>query len=565
MHKYFKQIIGYFIALLGVYLLTPQTYLLSPYKIPPNEVRILLSNVNTLPYRLVHMPSDVRMNEQYRPRQTKARQYHFQFDEAWPVLGPRSIFMPSTGRETRLYVNGAPIANDTNKALFAPGLGKGWVYQDVRRQFLLPGRNRLDVYVNADEARAGVRGIYFGPTNKVKRVVRQYEIWTQVMPRMASLAGALVIILSILGLVYSKKGRTYLILGCLGCLVLSLGSMSLFIENPVLKSFDLVFRFVLPSLILMMLALLWRSESRNWRGEKYGGMAAYRAIFYALAVTGPLVSLAVLTLPFSIPAPVFFATLALVGPLPLLFACVVPMLLSDLKAHSSKLEQLKIKLSEQTEELDEKGQALNQEIRNRAILEERQRFTRDIHDGIGGQLLSLLLRVRSGKLNSGEIATEIQGGLNDLRLVVDSMDHTGDNLTAALTTFHSRANAQMTAAGIDLKWEQSDHINIQFRSTRAILHVYRFLQESLSNIIKHAQAKNVAISLLQEGLDEPFVIRIKDDGIGLKDDSENSAGKGLENLKLRAQRLGGSMEFTKGLSGKGTGVELTIPLLAQLD
>ena len=248
------------------------------------------------------------------------------------------------------------------------------------------------------------------------------------------------------------------------------------------------------------------------------------------------------------------------------------MLMGDLKAHNSKLENLKAKLSEQAEELDEQGQALSQEIKSRAVLEERQRFTRDIHDGIGGQLLSLLLRVRTGKLDSGEIAEEIQGGLNDLRLVVDSMDHTGDNLTAALTTFRSRANAQLNAADINLNWIQSDKIYVQFRSTRAILHIYRFLQESLSNIVRHADAENVTVSLLQENPEQPFVIRILDDGIGMAEAGENNmgaghigAGKGLENLRLRAQRLGGTMEFTEGLNGKGTGVELTIPLLAQVD
>ena len=73
-------------------------------------------------------------------------------------------------------------------------------------------------------------------------------------------------------------------------------------------------------------------------------------------------------------------------------------------------------------------------MQDQAILEERQRFTRDIHDGIGGQLVSLLLRARRGKLGKNEMIQEIQSGINDLRLIVDSMDHVGDDLSSALVS-----------------------------------------------------------------------------------------------------------------------------------
>lgn len=565
--KYVKLIIGYFIALLCVLLLTPQTYLLSSYKVPPKQVRVLPSNTNTLPYRLEAMPSNVVMAAQFRPRQTAARQFNFQFDENWPVSGPRSLFIPSTGSETRVYFGGTPIFKDTKKNLFAPGLGKAWMSYDVPRWMLNPGKNRLDVYVYADDARAGVRDIYFGPKHKVQKVVGQYETWTQVLPIITTIGAALIITLSILGLLYNKHRNTYLILGSLACLVLGTASLSLFTQTTALTSLDLFFRFSLPALTAVLLAILWKIDALAKLEESAGKPSSYMPTLYALAATGPLVGLAIITLPFYIPAPIFFATLALISPLPLLYVRTVPMLIGDLKSHNSKLENLKAKLSEQAEELDEQGQALSQEIKNRAVLEERQRFTRDIHDGIGGQLLSLLIRVRTGKLDIGEIAEEIQGGLNDLRLVVDSMDHTGDNLTAALTTFRSRANAQLDAADINLNWLQSGKIFVQFRSTRAILHIYRFLQESLSNIVRHADAKNVTVSLMQKNPEHPFIIRILDDGIGMVDAGENNmgAGKGLENLKLRAQRLGGTIEFTEGLNGKGTGIELTILLLAQVD
>ena len=217
--KYVKPIIGYLVALLCALLLTPQTYLLSPYKVSPKEVRVLPGHKDTLPYRLVAMPSDVTMNAQFRPRQTAPRQFHFQFEENWPVSGPRSLFIPSTGSETRVYFGGTPIFKNTKKNLFAPGLGKAWMSYDVPRWMLNPGENRLDVYVYADDARAGVREIYFGPKHKVRKTIAQYEMWTQALPVITAIGAALIITLSILGLLYSRHRNTYLVLGCLGCLV----------------------------------------------------------------------------------------------------------------------------------------------------------------------------------------------------------------------------------------------------------------------------------------------------------------------------------------------------------
>ena len=556
--KYVKLIIGYFAALLCVLLLTPQTYLLAPYKLSPKDVLVLPSAYHTLPYRLASVPSDVSMNEQFRPRQSQPRHFHFGFDEDWPVEGPRTIFIPSTSSETRIHINGAPLGNDTEENMFAPGLGKGWTTIDVPRWALLPGPNRLDVYEHADAARAGVRAIYFGPTDKVQRVARQYKAWTRAGPILTSLGGAAIIVLALLGVFYNASRVTYFIAGSLGSLVLGQASLSLFTDNTALNSIDLLLRFTVPVLILAALYVLWRADRKIWTTKLWGLPAEYRGPLYALAITGPLAALAVLTLPFHIPAPIFFAALALMSPLPLLFARTVPMLIKDVSARNSKLGKLQEKLGEQE-------QALNQEIKNRAVLEERQRFTRDIHDGIGGQLLSLLLRVRTGNLETEEIAEEIQGGLNDLRLVVDSMDHTGDDLIAALTTFHARANTQLATAGIDLSWTQPSDINVEFRSTRAILHIYRFLQESLTNIVRHADAKNVAITLSQDKPDAPLIIEILDDGKGMPKNDAKGAGKGLANLKLRAQRLGGTLVFTTGIGGDGTGIVLTIPLLAQLD
>jgi len=157
-------------------------------------------------------------------------------------------------------------------------------------------------------------------------------------------------------------------------------------------------------------------------------------------------------------------------------------------AFRSTLRALESTIDEQADELDEKSQLVAQEMQRSAVLEERQRMMRDIHDGIGGQLLSLMLRVRSGNLNPDETARGIKQSLSDLRLVVDSADHLGGDLMSALATFRSRAQQQLAAAGIRLEWTFTDDLSGRFQSTSKTLDLYRFMQEAVTNIVRHSNA-----------------------------------------------------------------------------
>ena len=185
---------------------------------------------------------------------------------------------------------------------------------------------------------------------------------------------------------------------------------------------------------------------------------------------------------------------------------------------------------------------------------------RDMHDGIGGQLLSLLVRMRAGRVDLQEVEGEIQSGLNDLRLVVDSLDHVGDDLGAALATFHARAQAQLDSKQISLSWTQSETVKINHFKTRQILNLYRFMQEALSNILRHAQAKNVQITIVQNKAENVLTLTIEDDGIGIDVVENKQAGKGLTNMKARALKLGGEVEFNLPPQGTGTIIHLKVPV-----
>lgn len=195
--------------------------------------------------------------------------------------------------------------------------------------------------------------------------------------------------------------------------------------------------------------------------------------------------------------------------------------------------------------------------RERATLEERQRIMRDMHDGIGAQLVSMLMQVRGGKVNHQEVERALSDALAELRLIVDSLDTAGETLGIALGAFRERMAPKLTAAGLDLQWSIDEAAGARTLGVDRVLHVFRILQEACSNAIQHANARSLSISL-ETRSEDSLVLRVRDDGHGF--DTSVTCGKGLSNMAARAASIGSTVSVTAGEDGQGTSVTLDIPL-----
>ncbi len=87
--------------------------------------------------------------------------------------------------------------------------------------------------------------------------------------------------------------------------------------------------------------------------------------------------------------------------------------------------------------------------------------------------------------------------------------------------------------------------------------IYRLVQESITNICKHAQAENVSVELTRKGGD--FLIYINDDGKGIDYGAISHQSRGLRYMRLRADLIEGTIEWKQGKSGKGTTVVIRVP------
>jgi len=204
-----------------------------------------------------------------------------------------------------------------------------------------------------------------------------------------------------------------------------------------------------------------------------------------------------------------------------------------------------------------------------ALARERTRLMRDLHDGLGGQLVSIVALSERGDAGAG-IGEAARAALKDLRLVIDSMDDIGGDLMLALGSWRERAMAQLRPHDIALVWRavspQGLPVHPELRPWH-VIQIVRLLDEAVTNAVKHAEARRITVSIETTNDASGLArgrITIEDDGKGFvpvpdgdADDAGQNAARGLRNMRNRAARCDAELELTSDAGG--TRVRLTLP------
>jgi signal transduction histidine kinase len=248
-----------------------------------------------------------------------------------------------------------------------------------------------------------------------------------------------------------------------------------------------------------------------------------------------------------------FATLVIVGSF--LYA-VQRRFLGALKQVEQANDQLGQRLSEQSAQLSAQHERLSESERQQALLLERQRLMQDMHDGLGSSLLSAMVAVEQGSMGQEQVVEVLRECVDDLRLVIDSLEPVGHDLVSLLATMRYRLGKRLQAGGLILDWDVQDLPPLDWLEPPDALHVLRLLQEALNNVLKHARASRVRIATRDLG--NKVEIRVEDDGQGF-DLATAQKGRGLRSQQKRAHRLGGSVHVDS-LPGHGTQLSLRLPV-----
>lgn len=210
-------------------------------------------------------------------------------------------------------------------------------------------------------------------------------------------------------------------------------------------------------------------------------------------------------------------------------------------------------------ELEQSYAMLHASERASARAQERAWLNREIHDGVGAQLITALRGVERGTLSKERVAQTLQEGLDELRLLMDAGD-LGQSLHRALATWRNRWDSRLEAIGLNLRWEVGHDLEQLELGSNATLQVMRVLQEAVTNTVKHAEAQHITVrAWLDGGPRRSLVLEVCDDGRGLMAERPSSGGRGLRHMAQRAETLGGTLTVDHATGG-GVRVLLRLPL-----
>lgn len=218
-------------------------------------------------------------------------------------------------------------------------------------------------------------------------------------------------------------------------------------------------------------------------------------------------------------------------------------------------ETLARKVEEKERQIQRHHANLQAQEAERVLLAERGRIMSDVHDGIGSQLLGLLIQARSGESKPESLVEGLQSALDDLYLVVDSLDTVEGSLDTALGTFRTRIEPKCKAAGIKLNWSIGTDHPAAVTSPTVALQICRILQEAVSNAIRHGKATELTISLKTDP--SKSVLSLVDNGTGFVQANISANGRGLNNMRKRATAIGATLSLESAPGN--TRVRVTLP------
>jgi signal transduction histidine kinase len=192
-----------------------------------------------------------------------------------------------------------------------------------------------------------------------------------------------------------------------------------------------------------------------------------------------------------------------------------------------------------------------------AVLEERRRLARDLHDGLSQEITFIWSQTRrfperNARQRFELVATAAERAIDESRRAIAALTMPMDQpLDAAIS---ESAHEIATRLGATIKTDLEEGIQIAPEIREAIL---RIVREAVTNASRHGGAEVITVRLSRNG---GLYLRVEDDGIGfdVSEARRSSRGFGLTSMTERAHGLGGSLRISSQ-PGTGTEIEVRLP------
>ncbi|MBI5670820.1 MAG: GAF domain-containing protein [Chloroflexi bacterium] len=208
---------------------------------------------------------------------------------------------------------------------------------------------------------------------------------------------------------------------------------------------------------------------------------------------------------------------------------------------------------------------LYQQARQLAVAEERNRLARELHDSVSQALYGIVLGANTSQAllkakqydqlegSVGYVLSLAKAGLDEIRASIFDLRPVVLQDQGLIKAITSQANALQIRHGIQVNVNLCVEPDLPFQIKEEL---YRIVREGLHNIVKHAQATQVNLSLADE--DEEIRLLIEDNGVGF-DPTRPSNSLGLKSMRERAASLRGTLTIDSS-SGAGTRIAAVIPV-----
>jgi|GEM_PF-2637888 signal transduction histidine kinase len=566
-----------------------------------------LSTMTLLPAGRTPMPDDFA-NICVRGARFPAQQFSFLVTPQ-PGRGFEALYLPMIKDNYTVYLNGRLLTAPRGQFGF-PSSHDGMRPQlfSLTPDTLRPGENRFDIVAVANGCRPHMKGALFGPQTDLRRI-EDHRLTTAIgMPLITVIAATLLSMIAAALLPISGYNRLFLSVTLFMAALairgasfmwhgdaledslhdtllsivsgLTIGATAYFLKNwtlapdrhtPIIvgvMSADIAALLTgwvmqqswLPTVTETTLILVCSGYflHRMWKLAQSQPQLLLRSFpFLSIGLVTTLYDLyhGLFGLPRPLTAGLYFPFVIIAG-------VAIDLVTRGFELYRTAEEQradLARQVQDREAEIRESYIKLQEQEQLNAVNAERQRLIRDMHDGVGGHLVSLLMQLKLGAVPAETMRVNIQAAVDDLRLIIDSMDSMGDSLEVGLAIFRERMRPRLQVVGVELNWRNALDVEPRGYRPNEILNIYRILQEGVTNVLKHAQPKTIDLSLRADP-DQPgwLILTLSDDGVGFATDERASAGRGLSHLRRRAQMISGRIDIVSA-PGHGTTIRLYVP------
>lgn len=301
--------------------------------------------------------------------------------------------------------------------------------------------------------------------------------------------------------------------------------------------------------LVLLLATVMISGTFSIGEASAGG---HEKLVYAAVLSQALMTCAALALHAGLPLGIIVCVL---------FATVVVHFGRELNRAMVENMAQRLRAQHLAHELELGQQRLLDAQHQQSVLRERQRVMQDMHDGLGSALSSSLVMLERGELDVAQAAVVMRECIDDLRLVVDSLEPTAQDLSTLLGMLRYRLQHRIAAAGVQLRWSMADLPPLHWLEPSLALDLLRLMQEAIANVLKHSGATELTLvvqplAARQDGT--AIELLVSDNGRGFDPVDSQAAGRGLRTMQSRAQRLQAELAILSN-PGDGTVVRLRLP------